>query len=148
MHHFVRGVGLIRVGAVTSGTVVAGQALVAYFNVNPCTQSSLSVVSTFQTSWNADNPTNTLKVDGQYGPLTEGALQTALGTTAVPPNCFGGPAQQPIPPAPTPSPTPTPTPSTQASSGSGPLPYIIGTALVAGALAAYTYSRRKKGRHV
>ena len=144
----VRRIGL---GAASAATLVAGQALAAYFVMNACTQSSVPEVVAFQNAWNSDNPTNKLSVDGEYGPLKQGALQNALATTAVPANCFGGPAQ--LPPSVTPTPIPTiPTivvPGTvPATTSTSPnyLPWILGGAvLVAGSFAAYTYS--KKSRH-
>jgi hypothetical protein len=120
-----------------------GAAVVAYFTSNGCTQSSVPAVVDFQNAWNAANPDDTLTVDGEYGPLTQGALQNALGLNAVPANCFGGSVVIP-PPGVNPSPTPVIPNGTSASSGTGPLPYIIGAVVVAGALAMYTYSRKGK----
>ena len=139
-------------GAASAATIVAANGVVSYFTANACTTDPVLVVTDFQNAWNADQrpgSSSRLTVDGQYGPLTQGALESALGTTNVPANCFGGPAQ-PVPIDPPPSPGPLPPlpvgpPATQASSGSGPLPYIIGAVVVAGALAAYTYSNKKKG---
>jgi len=131
-----------------SDTQTTGAAIVAYFTANPCTKNFVQVVADFQNAWNAANPTDTLNEDGQYGPLTEGALRTALGLTDVPPNCFGGPVPHPTPPTPPGPLPPVPAPGggSSASSGVGPLPYLAAALLVAGALAAYTYSK-KKGRH-
>jgi hypothetical protein len=136
----------------SAATVGAAQAVADYFNANACTTASVPVVVAFQQSWNADvaGTSMVLTVDGQYGPLVQGALETALGTTSVPANCFGGPATPPapiVPPPgvlpPVPVNPPSSTPSTS-STGVGPLPYIIGAVVVAGALAAYTYSRKKR----
>jgi hypothetical protein len=130
-------------GAISSATVGAAQAVNSYFTSNVCTQDSVPEVVTFQNSWNADNAgtSSVLTVDGQYGPLTQGALENALGTTAVPANCFGGPAQPPAPDG------TLPTNNSPVSTGVGPLPYIIGAVVVAGALAAYTYSKKSRRHH-
>jgi hypothetical protein len=139
-------------------TVSAAQAVADYFNTHPCTQDAVDVVYTFQQLWNRDAGAGSslqLGYDGQYGPLTQGAVQNALGTVAVPPNCFGGPAT-PIGPTPTPpSPIPVPTPpapgplppqpvSPPAGGSVSPWLFIGGVLLVAGTTAAYTYNRRKK----
>lgn len=138
-------------GAASASTLQAGQALVTYFTNNACTQDSVSEVEDFQNAWNGDNPTNTLSVDGEYGPLTQGALQNALGTTTVPANCFGGPATLPAPGV-NPSPIPTiptvvvpGTATTTTSTSPNYLPWILGGAvLVAGSFAAYTYSKKSR----
>lgn len=139
------------VGAASPGTLQAGTTLIAYFTTHACTHDSLPEVEDFQNAWNGDNPTNKLVVDGEYGPLTQGALETAMGTTNVPANCFGGPAQPPVPIPPAVPPvivvTPPGTPTTTTTGGSNNLPWILGgLVLVAGSFAAYTYSKKSKTR--
>jgi hypothetical protein len=130
-------------GVASSATITAGQAVVAYFQANACTQSSVQQVTDFQNAWNADNPSDTLSVDGQYGPLTQGALQNALGTTSVPANCFGGAVVIP-PPGVNPSPTPMIPNGLNANQASA-IPWILGgLVLVAGSFAAYTYSKKPR----
>jgi hypothetical protein len=60
-------------------------------------------------------------------------------------SCSGGPSVVPpvVPPKVLP-PIPISPPPSSSGSGSGPLPYIIGAVVVAGALAAYTYSKKKR----
>ena len=138
----VRRIGL---GVASATTLTAGQAVVTYFNTNACTQSSVQQVIDFQNAWNSDNPSDTLTVDGEYGPLTQGALQNALATTNVPANCFGGAVVLP-PPGVNPSPTPT-IPNGINANQAGALPWILGgLVLVAGSFAAYTYSKKPRAR--
>jgi hypothetical protein len=128
-------------GVASASTLQAATALVAYFNANACTQDSVQEVTDFQNAWNGDNPSDTLAVDGEYGPLTQGALQNALGTTNVPANCFGGAVVIP-PPGANPSPTPT-IPNGINANQAAALPWILGgLVLVAGSFAAYTYSKK------
>ena len=146
MLHFagapVRPSGIRRVGAATSATAgadlqSAGTTLLNYLDTNgvPPETTTDSNVAAFQSAWNADpaNATDQLVVDSEYGPLTFGALSAIVGDVAPPVN-YGG-----TPTAPTPGGQPV-----VYSNGVGALPYIIGAVVVAGALAAYTYSR--KGR--
>lgn len=58
-------------------------------------------------------------------------------------SCSGGPSPVTPPPGVLP-PVPVSPPASTSSSGVGPLPYIIGAVVVAGALAAYTYSKKRK----
>jgi hypothetical protein len=115
----------------------AATTLLNYLDSNgvPPETTTDSNVAAFQSAWNADpaNSTDQLAVDSEYGPLTFGALAAIVGNVAPPVN-YGG-----TPTAPTPGGQPVAN-----ASGVGPLPYIIGAVVVAGALAAYTYSR--KGR--
>jgi hypothetical protein len=140
----MRRVGL---GVADATTLSTGQAVVTYFNTNPCTQAFVQEVSDFQTAWNANNPGDTLTVDGEYGPLTQGALQNALATTNVPANCFGGAVVVP-PPGVLPAPSPTPTiPNGMNANQASAVPWILGgLVLVAGSFAAYTYSKKPRAR--
>lgn len=79
------------------------QGVVSYFQSNPCTQTSVSAVSQFQTQYNQEGSV-ALKVDGKYGPYTQDAVQRVLdasGGGSAPGNCFpsggGGGPSKPIP---------------------------------------------------
>lgn len=116
---------------------------------NGCQAVATSSVSDFQSAYNASSGAAALSVDGYYGAGTSSALQAVIdanqdnaafaGETApagcvgqAPPHGGGGGANPPMV-------------VSSGSSGSGALPYIVGAIVVAGALAAYTYSH-KKGR--
>jgi hypothetical protein len=101
--------------------------LVAWLVASPCTQNAVTQVSDFQTAWNTSTLGGTLTVDGKYGPQTRGALQAAMnaaGTGSAPADCFTS-ASAVCP---------------QAAAAASFAPWIIGTAVVAGAgVIAYTY---------
>jgi hypothetical protein len=88
----------------TSALLGAAQAVVSYFQNNPCTQSPVSVVTAFQTAYNAEGAIP-LTVDGKYGGGTQGAVQRVLsvsGGGTAPPSCFGGSPQPGVTPKPGP----------------------------------------------
>jgi len=144
MQRFQTGRGYVLLGA-AGDTATTGAAVVAYFQSNACTQSSIPAVVDFQNAWNAENPDDQLVVDGKYGPLTQGALQNVMGATPVPANCFGGQG------AIAPQNTPQNQTVEKQTTGSNPLPWLIGGAIVVTAFAAWTYSgktHKKRRRHV
>jgi len=116
---------------------------------NGCQQVASASVSTFQSAYNA-SAGGSLAVDGLYGAQSSAALQavmngnssnSALANQTAPAGCVaqgggGGGGGGNIPVV-----------VSSGSSGVGPLPYIIGAVVIAGALAAYTYSKKKHRRH-
>ena len=54
-----------------------------------CSQSFIPACSTFQSAWNASGG-SPLAVDGNYGPCTMAALNSALGGSGAPASCFPG----------------------------------------------------------
>lgn len=126
--------------------------LIAWLSANACTQNAVTQVSDFQTAWNTSNLGPALTVDGKYGPLTRGALQSvmnAIGTGTAPPDCFTPTAA-----------TTTPSTTTTANPAAAPAPMmgyrhgtastaslLIGGAIIAGAaVVAYTYLERHRSR--
>lgn len=117
---------------------------------NGCQAVAKSSVSDFQSSFNAAGGAPALATDGLYGPKSSAALQQVInagennadlaGETA-PAGCVsqggGSPGGGTSPPIVV----------STAGGGTGPLPYIVGAIVVAGALAAYTYSKKHHRRH-
>jgi len=132
-----------------SGLQSAASFLYGDLTDNGCQDVAKTSVSDFQAAYNAAGGSPALAVDGRYSPKTSAALQAtinandgnaALAGQTAPPGCVsqggggGGGGSNP------------PVVVSSGSSGVGPLPYIAVGVIVAGALAAYTYSKRKK-RH-
>jgi len=130
-------------------------ALLTDLKSNGCQQSADADVSTFQQSYNNSMGAGSLVVDGLYGANSENALQnvinnngsnSSLADESAPAGCVaagsGGASSTPG----------TYQPGVVLSTGTNYLPYIVGAVVVAGALAAYTYSkhggfrRRKRSR--
>jgi hypothetical protein len=120
--------------------------LISDLSSNGCQSVAATSVSDFQSSYNAAGGSPALTVDGLYGANTSSALQQVINANAgsnaafagetAPAGCVaqggggGGGGNVPVV-------------VSTGSSGSGALPYIIGAIVVAGALAAYTYSHKK-----
>lgn len=125
---------------------VAASFLLDDLRSNGCQAVAKTSVSDFQGAFNSAGGSPALKVDGLYGAKSSGALQSvinvnegypALAGETAPAGCVsqgGGPT--PLPP----------TVVSTAGVGSSPLPYIVGAIVIAGALAAYTYSHKKRRR--
>ena len=127
-------------------------ALLTSLKSNGCQQSADADVSTFQTSYNNAGQ-GPLVVDGLYGANTNAALQnvinanpnnSSLADESAPAGCVGAGGSS--------GPGTYQPGVVLSTSGPNYLPYIVGAVVVAGALAAYTYSkhggfrRRKRSR--
>ncbi len=141
----------------------AAQDLLAYFNVNPCSQASLPVVTAFQNAYNASGLPGKLTMDGQYGGNTQKALQNVMDeaqadagagpSQQAPTNCFGMtvPATPALDPTPAPggnTPVPSIAPITVYGTP-GHNPWLIAGAIALGAAGiAYAVHLKKKRRRV
>jgi hypothetical protein len=132
------------------GTVTAGNSLLTYLSANSdqssCT--SNSIVSQFQTAYNADpNATQQLTVDGLYGANTQAALQAVFPTawpTGLAVILCGTAPSGGTAPALTGGSTATPTAGSSAAPMSTQTMLLIGAGVLgAGGLAYYLF---KKGR--
>jgi hypothetical protein len=124
--------------------------LIGFLSVNGCSQSPTPQVSDFQTAWNDSGNGGLLKVDGKYGPLTRGALQTVMniaGKGAAPHDCFSPAPTSPVAPPvsplvvpPTPLP-PLPAPVVVAPTApASALPYLlIGAGVATAGFFGYAY---------
>lgn len=125
--------------------------LIAWLSANACTQNPVSQVSAFQTAWNSSGNGSSLTVDGKYGPLTRGALQsvmTSIGKGTAPADCFtvAGVAPAPIASAASSS-NPPVTYVYQPQPIPSPVPWLIAGAVIAGAgVIGYTYWQRHHAR--
>jgi hypothetical protein len=114
---------------------------------NGCQAVAVTSVSDFQNAYNSSSGATQIGVDGYYGASAQHALQATidanqdnvLGSYTAPPGCVGKKA-------PGGGSTNPPVVVSTASTGTNPLPYIVGAIVIAGALAAYTYSHKKKRR--
>jgi hypothetical protein len=116
--------------------------LLAWLSANACSQNAITQVSTFQTAWNTAALGPTLTVDGKYGPLTRGALQSVMnaeGTGTAPPDCFSAAAVTPAAaPPPANAATVTIPPLTPPPTNWGHV--FLGAAIVAGVtVVGYTF---------
>lgn len=116
---------------------------------NGCQAVATASVSTFQSAYNDAGNTPKLKVDGLYGKFSSAALQSvmtagtnnsALDGQTAPAGCAsqgsGGGGGGSLPPI-------VVTPGGTVGSSGNALPWILGgLVLTAGALAAYTYSKK------
>jgi hypothetical protein len=124
-------------------------ALLTSLKSNGCSQSADADVSTFQQSYNNAGQ-GPLTVDGLYGANTENGLQnvinansdnSSLANESAPAGCVGA-----APGGASSNPGTYQPGVVLSTGGSGALPYIVGAIVVAGALAAYTYSKHGKRR--
>lgn len=90
--HHESGLGLGDAGILPADPLTQAAAdLIAWLTVNTCVQTAVPQVTAFQTAWNTAGIGPTLVVDGKYGPLTRGALQSVMnaeGKGTAPADCF------------------------------------------------------------
>ena len=135
--------------ALTDASVVsAAAALNDDLSSNGCQAVSNSNVSTFQSAYNAAGGSPQLAVDGLYGANTSGALQATfaanpgatIGSYTAPAGCVTQGGGGSLPPVVVPSGGSSTVPESA-------LPWVLGgLVLVAGAFAAYTYSKKHHRR--
>jgi hypothetical protein len=143
-------------GALPDPLSTATYDLAQYLNTNGCSQAVLSQVSSFQQAFNDAGYTPQIQVDGQYGPCTQTALQTALDAGGAgglaPASCFSGTCsngqyvapQTPGTPGGGGGTTPTVNPSPVSTN---PSPLLVGAVAVAVGVvgyAGYRYYKRRK----
>jgi hypothetical protein len=132
-----------------SGLQSAASFLLSDLKSNGCQAVAKTSVSDFQSAFNTAGGSPRLAVDGLYGPKSSAALQSVItasgganvdlaGETA-PAGCVnqgggGGPIVVP------------PVVVSTAGGGTGALPYLVGAIVIAGAFAAYTYSKKHHRR--
>ena len=142
--------------------------LLAYFDVNGCSRSSLPVVTAFQNAYNASGLPGQLTLDGEYGPNTQRALQNVMDeaqadagagpSQQAPANCFPEYGQVPSIPA---LDRPASTPATPSGTYTAPVTTVVGDTgkkntamlLIGGAVAAVAagggylyYKKHRRGR--
>jgi hypothetical protein len=129
----------------------AAQAMLSY----TCSPGASTVVSNFQSAYNAANTAGTLAVDGKYGIATQTALQATLdaaGAGIAPAPCYDASGAYTGPGAGnTSTSTSTTTTSTSSSSSITSSPYLkpvlIGAAAIAVGLVGYELFSHRKGKH-
>ena len=78
--------------AVTDGDPLhtAARGLLTALGTLPPSHGSNPAVAAFQAAYNATNPPTKLKVDGEYGPKCQAALQSVIAPARAPANFFAG----------------------------------------------------------
>jgi hypothetical protein len=143
----------------------AAEALLTYFDTNPCSQASLPAVSAFQTAYSTSGLPGNVSIDGKYGGNTQKALDNTIGqsqadanhldvTQQAPTNCFG----MVVPDVPATNPPVSVTPANPATPGTTtnttttttvikPTPWgtiaLVAAAVAATGLVGYSVAKKK-----